>query len=81
MPARGSALDDGFMAMRPEGTTKFWRVQRSGLDWIGVRLDENLNSANEPVIFFHKSPVTVGVICTDEESIIARMAVWVLGLG
>jgi acetate kinase len=50
-----------------------------GLDWIGIQLDENRNRANEPIISQDSSRVTVRMIRTDEECIIARMVCQVLG--
>ena len=51
-----------------------------GLDWIGIQLDEHRNRANEPVISKDGSRVTVRMIHTDEECIIARMVCQVLGI-
>ena len=51
-----------------------------GLDWIGIQLDEGRNRANEPVISHDSSRVTVRMIRTDEECIIARMVCQVLGI-
>jgi acetate kinase len=44
----------------------------SGLDLLGVTLDEMRNAANEPVISRAASAVTVRVIRTDEEQMIAK---------
>jgi acetate kinase len=52
----------------------------AGLDWIGLRLDEDRNRANAPVISREGGPVTVRVIRTDEERIIARLVYQVLDL-
>lgn len=52
----------------------------AGLDWIGLRLDEDRNRANASVISREGSPVTVRVIRTDEERIIARSVYQVLDL-
>jgi acetate kinase len=46
-----------------------------GLGFMGIEIDEKLNAANEPVISPAKSRVTVRMIHTDEEQIIAR-SVW-----
>ena len=43
-----------------------------GLKFLGVELDEARNAANAPVISAAKSPVTVRVIKTDEELMIAK---------
>ena len=51
-----------------------------GLDWIGIQLDEGRNRANEPVISHDSSRVTVRMIRTDEECVIARMVCEVLGV-
>jgi acetate kinase len=50
-----------------------------GLDFIGVQLDENRNRANAPVISRPAARVTVRVIPTDEELMIATAAYQVLG--
>jgi len=52
----------------------------SGLDWMGIRLDAARNDANAPIISGDGSPITVRVIRTDEEWIIARSVCDVLGL-
>jgi acetate kinase len=52
-----------------------------GLGFLGIRLDEKRNTATEAVISTAKSPVTVRVIPTDEERMIARTVCRVLGLG
>jgi acetate kinase len=44
------------------------------LEFLGVRLDEGLNEQNSPVISTHDSPVTVRVLKTNEELMIARHA-------
>jgi len=46
-----------------------------GLDFLGIGLDESLNAKNAPVISTAGSRVTVRVIRTDEELMIAR-SVW-----
>lgn len=46
----------------------------SGLDFLGVRLDEKRNARAETVISEAGSPVTVMVIKTDEEGLIAEQA-------
>jgi acetate kinase len=46
-----------------------------GLGFLGIEIDEKLNAANEPVISPEGSRVTVRMIRTDEEQIIAR-SVW-----
>jgi acetate kinase len=51
-----------------------------GLDWIGIQLDEHRNRGNEAVISRDGSRVTVRMIRTDEECIIARMVCQVLGI-
>jgi acetate kinase len=45
-----------------------------GLEFLGVRLDEDRNASNAPVISSSQGSVTVRVIQTDEESMIARAA-------
>jgi len=47
------------------------RVAR-GLGWCGVTLDRDLNAANAPVISLPGAPVTVRVVPTNEELMIAR---------
>ena len=45
----------------------------AGLGFLGVELDTRRNSANEAVISARDSKVTVRMICTDEESMIAKL--------
>jgi acetate kinase len=52
-----------------------------GLGFLGVELEEKRNAANEGVISAETSRVTVRVIRTDEELMIAKMVCQVLGLG
>ncbi len=49
-----------------------------GLAFLGLALDEDRNSVNAPVISFPTSPVTVRVIRTDEEHMIARAALEII---
>ncbi len=51
-----------------------------GLEFIGVDLDENLNEKNNTIISSRKSKVTVYVIPTDEEFMIAKTVCSVLNL-
>ncbi len=53
----------------------------SGLEFLGVELDETRNSANEGVISAAASRVAVRVIRTDEALMIARSVCRALGLG
>jgi acetate kinase len=46
----------------------------SGLGFLGIRLDQQRNAANDGVVSTDGSPVVVHVIRTDEESIIVREA-------
>jgi acetate kinase len=52
-----------------------------GLGFLGIELDEKRNAANEGVISAAASRVTVRVIRTDEERMIAKLVCRVLGLG
>lgn len=52
-----------------------------GLEFLGVALDEERNSAGDNVISTEDSRVAVRVIHTDEEIMIARMVCRVFGLG
>jgi acetate kinase len=52
-----------------------------GLDFLGIELEEKRNAANEGVISGAASRVTVRVIRTDEERMIAKTVCRVLGLG
>jgi len=52
-----------------------------GLEFLGVQLEEKRNAANEGVISTAASRVTVRVIRTDEELIIARSVCRILRLG
>ncbi len=51
-----------------------------GLEFLGVQLDESLNNAHAAVISPETSPVTVRVIRTNEEVMIAKAVCRVLGL-
>ena len=51
-----------------------------GLGFLGIELDEKQNATNEGVISAKTSGITVRVIPTDEERMIARMVCGVLGL-
>jgi acetate kinase len=53
----------------------------AGCAWLGVRLDEDRNRAGELRIGAHGSEVEVLVVPTDEEGMIARHTVGLLGLG
>ena len=50
----------------------------SGLTFLGVTLDEDRNSADAPVISSVSSPVTVRVIPTNEERMIAKAALAII---
>jgi acetate kinase len=50
-----------------------------GLEFLGVRLDPDLNAANAPIISAPAGRVVVRVIPTDEEVMIARAAYGLLG--
>ena len=52
-----------------------------GLQFLGIELEEKRNAANEGVISAAASRVTVRVIRTDEEQMIAKTVCRVLGLG
>jgi acetate kinase len=52
----------------------------AGLEFLGVRLDENKNNSGDSKISIETSPVTVRVIRTNEELMIARAICNVLGL-
>ncbi len=52
----------------------------SGLGFLGVEIDEARNADNAPVISLPKRPVTVRVIRTDEELMIARAVCRTVGL-
>lgn len=51
-----------------------------GLEFMGIKLDGKSNAANEGVISTEDSRVSLRVISTDEEKIIARLVCDVLGL-
>lgn len=53
----------------------------NGLEFLGLELDDNRNVSNSAVISTEASRVTVRVIHTDEESMIAKLVCRVLGLG
>jgi acetate kinase len=50
----------------------------SGLNFLGIELDEAKNAVNAPVISTAESPVTVRVIRTDEELMIAKIVCRIL---
>lgn len=50
------------------------------LDFLGLELDEHLNSNHAAIISSKKSRVSIRIIRTDEELIIAQNAYTVLGL-
>jgi acetate kinase len=50
----------------------------SGLNFLGIELDEAKNAVNAPVISTAESPVTVRVIRTDEELMIAKIVCCIL---
>jgi acetate kinase len=50
------------------------------LQFLGIHLDESLNLGNAARVSANNSRVTVRVIRTDEESVIAQQCAWVLGL-
>ena len=52
-----------------------------GLEFLGIELEENRNAANKDVISAAAGQVTVRIIRTDEEQMIARTVRRVLGLG
>ena len=52
----------------------------TGLNFIGIELDSERNSASAPIISRENSPVTVRVIRTDEELIIAKTVFRLLGI-
>ena len=52
-----------------------------GLGFLGIKLDERRNAANEGVISAAAGRVAVRVIRTDEELMIAKTVCQVLGLG
>ena len=52
-----------------------------GLGFLGIELEEKRNAANEGVISTAASRVTVRIIPTDEELMIAKTVCQVLGLG
>lgn len=52
-----------------------------GLGFLGVELQDERNTSHAPVISAEGSRVTVRVIPTNEELMIARSVTWVLGLG
>jgi acetate kinase len=55
-----------------ENSAEVRRRACEGLEFLGVDLDAGRNDADEPLISTAESPVTVRVIRTDEETMIAR---------
>jgi len=61
-----------------------WRIREAvlnGMEWMGVHLDGEANRANAQIVSAKTSPVTVFVIPTDEERMIAEHTAKVAGLG
>lgn len=56
-----------------------WRICE-GLGFLGVRLDPERNAKNAPVVSYDGGPVTVRVIPTDEDLMIARHTYELIGL-
>jgi acetate kinase len=52
----------------------------SGLEFLGIELDEKQNMANAPVISINKGRTTVRIINTDEELMIVRTVSRILNL-
>jgi acetate kinase len=52
-----------------------------GLGFLGIDLDESRNATHAPIISTDVGPVTVRIIRTDEELMIARSVGRILGLG
>ena len=50
-----------------------------GMGWLGIEIDQARNAANAPVISAQGAPVTVMVIPTDEERVIARATLALAG--
>jgi len=60
-----------------------WRVREaalSGMEWIGVRLDPAANRKNAEIVSAADSAITVFVLRTDEERMIAEHTVETIGL-
>jgi acetate kinase len=51
-----------------------------GLEFLGLKLDQRANRAGAPLISSARSDVTVRVICTDEEQVIAKSVCRTLGI-
>jgi acetate kinase len=51
----------------------------SGMDWMGIQLDDEANSADAQIISAQSSPTTVFVIPTDEERMIATHTIDITG--
>ena len=56
------------------------RVWRDAAAWLGLSLDEVANQRGGPCISAEGSPATAWVIPTDEELMIARHALAIVGL-
>ena len=55
-----------------------WRVRKAvltGMEWMGIHLDEEANLASAQIISANTSPTMVFVIPTDEEQMIAEHTV------
>ena len=62
-------------------TPETLKAVRDGLEFLGIEIDEKQNLANMAVISTNTSRVTVHVIHTDEEWMIANTVFRILGLG
>lgn len=65
---------------KPERPDRHVRTLNAGQEFLGIDLDPAANAANAPVISSRGSAVTVRVIPTNEERMIARHTIALLGL-
>lgn len=70
-----------FTAGIGENATRVRARILDGLQWLGVELDAAANVQSRPLISTPDSKVKVFVIPTDEEAMIARHTIHLLGLG
>lgn len=73
---------DGFVFCGGIGENA-WQVRErvlEGMEWIGIELDRAANRANAQVISAPGSPVRVFIIPTNEEAMIARHTLDVMGV-
>ncbi len=62
-----------------EHSARIRKAVLTGMDWMGIQLDDEANNANAQIISAKASPTAVFVIPTDEERMIARHTLEITG--